>query len=217
MQVPGFYDDVVEPSARRARRLARSRRRRGRLPRPGAGVSASRRRRGRPQPAGAHLVAPHLRRQRHHRRLHRRRRQDGDPDPRQRQGQLPPGAGPGPGTDRRGPGAVPGAAHAARLPLRADDALVRAGHPHPDRLALPAGRASAHWGRCISATPVRIGCGGSIPIAAWARDILGIDTLLMGFSLEDDGMHSPNEKFEVTCFHRGTRTHAALLEELRPK
>jgi hypothetical protein len=30
-------------------------------------------------------------------------------------------------------------------------------------------------------------------------------------------MHSPNEKFEVTCFHRGARSHAALLEELRPK
>ena len=59
-----------------------------------------------------------------------------------------------------------------------------------------------------------IGCGGSIPIAAWARDILGIDTLLMGFSLEDDGMHSPNEKFEVTCFERGTKSHAALLERL---
>jgi acetylornithine deacetylase/succinyl-diaminopimelate desuccinylase-like protein len=64
---------------------------------------------------------------------------------------------------------------------------------------------------------VLMGCGGSIPIAAWARDILGIDTLLMGFSLGDDGMHSPNEKFEVTCFHRGARSHAALLEELRPK
>lgn len=63
--------------------------------------------------------------------------------------------------------------------------------------------------------PALLGSGGSIPIAAWARDILGIDTLLMGFSLEDDGMHSPNEKFEVTCFHRGMRAHAALLEQLR--
>jgi len=63
--------------------------------------------------------------------------------------------------------------------------------------------------------PVLLGSGGSIPIAAWARDILGIDTLLMGFSLEDDGMHSPNEKFEVTCFRRGMRAHAALLEQLR--
>lgn len=64
---------------------------------------------------------------------------------------------------------------------------------------------------------VLMGCGGSIPIAAWAKELLGMDTLLMGFSLEDDGMHSPNEKFEITCFHRGMRTHAALLEELRSK
>lgn len=61
---------------------------------------------------------------------------------------------------------------------------------------------------------VPIGCGGSIPIAAWAREILGIDTLLMGFSLDDDGMHSPNEKFEVTCFERGMKSHAALLARL---
>jgi len=42
-----------------------------------------------------------------------------------------------------------------------------------------------------------------------------MDTLLMGFSLEDDGMHAPNEKFEVTCFHRGIRSHVVLLEQLR--
>ena len=70
-------------------------------------------------------------------------------------------------------------------------------------------------GRVYDKEALLLGCGGSIPIAAWARDILGIDTLLMGFSLADDGMHSPNEKFEVTCFHRGMRAHAALLEELR--
>ena len=65
--------------------------------------------------------------------------------------------------------------------------------------------------------PVLIGCGGSIPVAAWVRDILGIDTLLMGFGLEDDRMHSPNEKFELTCFERGTKAHAALLARLARK
>ena len=59
-----------------------------------------------------------------------------------------------------------------------------------------------------------IGCGGSIPIAAWAREILGIDTLLMGFSLDDDAMHSPNEKFEITCFERGMKSHVALLARI---
>lgn len=59
-----------------------------------------------------------------------------------------------------------------------------------------------------------IGCGGSIPVAAWVRDVLGYDTLFMGFGLEDDRMHSPNEKFEVICFERGIRAHAALLAQL---
>jgi acetylornithine deacetylase/succinyl-diaminopimelate desuccinylase-like protein len=69
-------------------------------------------------------------------------------------------------------------------------------------------------GQVYQRDAVRIGAGGSIPIAAWMRDIFGIDTLLMGFSLDDDGMHSPNEKFEVTCFERGIKSHVALLEQL---
>lgn len=59
-----------------------------------------------------------------------------------------------------------------------------------------------------------IGCGGSIPVAAWVRDVLGYDTLFMGFGLEDDRMHSPNEKFELVCFENGIRSHAALLARL---
>jgi len=59
-----------------------------------------------------------------------------------------------------------------------------------------------------------IGCGGSIPVAAWVRDVLGFDTLFMGFGLEDDRMHSPNEKFELVCFDNGMRAHAALLAQL---
>lgn len=63
--------------------------------------------------------------------------------------------------------------------------------------------------------PVLMGCGGSIPVVAWVRDVLGIDTLLMGFGLDDDRMHSPNEKFEFVCFERGMKSHAAFLERIR--
>jgi acetylornithine deacetylase/succinyl-diaminopimelate desuccinylase-like protein len=56
-----------------------------------------------------------------------------------------------------------------------------------------------------------MGSGGSIPVVSLFQRILGIDTVLMGFSLADDQMHSPNEKFEMTCFHRGARSHARLL------
>ena len=58
---------------------------------------------------------------------------------------------------------------------------------------------------------VLMGCGGSIPVVTSLRLVLGIDSLLMGFGLDDDQVHSPNEKFEQTCFHHGIRSHARLL------
>ncbi len=58
---------------------------------------------------------------------------------------------------------------------------------------------------------VLMGCGGSIPVVTSLRTVLGIDSLLMGFGLDDDQVHSPNEKFEQRCFHHGIRSHARLL------
>jgi acetylornithine deacetylase/succinyl-diaminopimelate desuccinylase-like protein len=58
---------------------------------------------------------------------------------------------------------------------------------------------------------VLIGSGGSIPVVNSLRKILGLDALLMGFGLDDDQVHSPNEKFEQACFHHGIRSHARLL------
>jgi acetylornithine deacetylase/succinyl-diaminopimelate desuccinylase-like protein len=59
-----------------------------------------------------------------------------------------------------------------------------------------------------------VGMGGSIPAVEAIKRLLGMDSLLVGFGLDDDRVHSPNEKFEVCCFERGMRTHAALLAEL---
>ncbi len=56
--------------------------------------------------------------------------------------------------------------------------------------------------------------GGSIPILGLIKEELGIDTLLIGFGLSDDRAHSPNEKFDLDAFYAGTRTAAALYEEL---
>lgn len=61
--------------------------------------------------------------------------------------------------------------------------------------------------------PVLIGCGGSIPVVGSIQKILGFDSLLVGFGLEDDRVHSPNEKFELTCYQRGIKSHAAMLAE----
>ncbi len=57
-----------------------------------------------------------------------------------------------------------------------------------------------------------IGTGGSIPAVGSIGAILGIDSLLVGFGLDDDNVHAPNEKFELTCLRNGIRSHAAMLE-----
>ncbi len=57
-------------------------------------------------------------------------------------------------------------------------------------------------------------CGGTIPVVGTINEILGIDTLLVGFGLPDDRVHAPNEKFDLAALHNGTRTAAALYEKL---
>ncbi|MBL6455231.1 dipeptidase [Belnapia sp. T6] len=58
---------------------------------------------------------------------------------------------------------------------------------------------------------VLIGSGGSIPVVESMRRLLGLDSLLVGFGLNDDQVHSPNEKFELRCLHKGARSHARML------
>jgi acetylornithine deacetylase/succinyl-diaminopimelate desuccinylase-like protein len=58
------------------------------------------------------------------------------------------------------------------------------------------------------------GEAGSIPVVASFRRMLGLDSLLMGFGLPDDRIHSPNEKFELACLRHGVRSHLRLLHAL---
>lgn len=56
--------------------------------------------------------------------------------------------------------------------------------------------------------------GGSVPVVGLFQQILGVDSLLLGFGLPDDNLHAPNEKLHLPNFYRGVETYIHFMSAL---
>jgi acetylornithine deacetylase/succinyl-diaminopimelate desuccinylase-like protein len=73
--------------------------------------------------------------------------------------------------------------------------------------------ASAAYEAVFGRQPVYMREGGSIPVVAAFQTHLGLETVLMGFGLPTDRIHSPNERFYVPNFYKGIQTSIYFLDE----
>lgn len=93
--------------------------------------------------------------------------------------------------------------------------LLTVGNPALFPFDSPVMQAAARaYERGWGAAPLFTRGGGSIPIVSDIAVIMGIPVVMMGYGLDDDGLHSPNERYSVEMFHRGIETAIVYLDEL---
>jgi len=74
--------------------------------------------------------------------------------------------------------------------------------------------ASQAYAEGFGKEPILVRRGGSIPVVATFQEVLGIESVLLGFGLPDDRLHSPNEKFHLPNFYRGIETVIHFMDAL---
>jgi acetylornithine deacetylase/succinyl-diaminopimelate desuccinylase-like protein len=99
--------------------------------------------------------------------------------------------------------------------VRVETRLLTTGRPALIPFDLPEMQAAARayergWGHA----PVFTRGGGSIPVVADITDLMQIPVVMMGYGLDTDGLHAPNEHYSIEMFERGIETAIVYLEEL---
>ena len=207
--IPGFYDGVKDLPPDILAQWKNAQSDAGIVPQADRAFDSGRRE-GSPADR-ADLLAADLRHQRHHRRLYRRGLQDGDPGGSFRKGLVPPGGGPGARQKIRKAfrdyvtARLPGDCTAEFIDHSSAPAIALDWNMKP--LAAARRALTEEWGK----EALLIGSGASIPIVADFKRTLGLDTVLVGFGLDDDNIHSPNEKYDLKSFHKGIRSWARIL------
>jgi acetylornithine deacetylase/succinyl-diaminopimelate desuccinylase-like protein len=100
-------------------------------------------------------------------------------------------------------------------PVRVEVRLITTGEPALIAFDLPEMQAAARaYKRGWGFEPVFTRGGGSIPVVADFANLMHIPVVMMGYGLDDDGLHAPNESYSIEMFERGIETAIVYMEEL---
>jgi acetylornithine deacetylase/succinyl-diaminopimelate desuccinylase-like protein len=91
--------------------------------------------------------------------------------------------------------------------IKVEVTSLHGGQSYVCPIDLPAYKAAEKaYSEVFGCNPVPVRSGGSIPIVSTFEEVLGIKSILMGFGLESDAIHSPNENYPLENFYNGIRT-----------